>query len=1161
MASGKYQESSSSRFSRCKYQVFLSFRGEDTRKNFTDHLYTALVQARIRTFREDNEIRGGENIDLELQQAIQQSKIAIIVFSKNYASSRWCLDELVMIMERVRTGSCIVFPVFYDVDPSQVRKQTGSFAAAFVEHQKHFKEEMDRVNGWRIALKNVADLGGMDLGDGYEAQFVQSIVEKVSMKLDRKIFQVPLHFIGRDLLINCINSWLQNGSDGAAIVILYGIGGVGKTAIAKSVYNQNFYKFAGKSFLSNVRERSKESNGVVRLQRQLLSDILNKIVDEIHDVDEGIIKIEDALCCRRTFITLDDVDKREQFNAIVDMRNWLCQGSKIIVTTRNKSWITADDEFVEFKVKPLDNEKSLELFSWHTFGQAHPVEDFTDLSWRIVNHCNGLPLAHRVIGSSLSRKRRQVWESILQEMEVIPNCEVQKVLRISYDSLDDDYQKDLFLDIACFFNGMDEDYVSTILDGLGVGATYRVDNLIDRCLLERDQKKRLCMHQLIRDMGRQIARQESPKCQRIWHHTEAFTILKETIQDAEKLRGLTLDMHALMKDNCTEVVCTDSMVRHKYNLFQHCPLPPFLPSEWISEFFFREQVQAGQTSLFPIPSTDVFRKMQNVKFLQLNYMKFYGSYEHFPKNLIWLCWHGFSLRSIPKHFCLEKLVVLDLSKSSLVDAWKGKLSLPKLKILDLRYSRDLIRTPNFSGLPVLEKLILEGCVHLVQIHESIGDLHCLVILNLKNCKSLLELPEEISSLSSLQLLHLDGCSNLDGLNMGLDHHQGLRLLQSDGIVASTSYIESLLLKLFVPSRFSARKNSRFTSFPLPPSLVSLNLSDTPLRFLPENIKDLSTLRFLVLERCNMLQILPELPSNLVVLDVSYCYSLQGLVKQFLFTRARDCDQLVQFQDLIKLDLIQKADTHMFRIMEMVSIEMQPRLFKIQLRNNIFHVLIYNEGNEMLRFHEEGEEGLIQNEFGEHLSFEVSTPAAHRICGFNIFTWFSSTSELNIVTDPFSLVIKNNTKGRSVVFDCYGFLLDLWVEKGWLWISHCKCGVDDLGFDDGDEFSVSVLMDDPRVQIKRIGVRILHEEGGSKNDYNNIQSNNEATTSHSSSCSCSSDSKVITANSRSSFWDNRTLGDGYAAKAGMASQLFRHYFCFTRCNYDLLNVYACFFEKK
>ena len=146
--------------------MFLSFRGSDTRKNFTDHLYTALEKEGIHTFRDDDEIQRGENIDLEIQQAIQQSKLSIIVFSKDYASSRWCLDELVMIMERRRTGSCIVFPVFYDVDPSQVKKQTDSFAAAFAEHEKNLKEEMERVNGWRIALEKATDLGGMILGDG-----------------------------------------------------------------------------------------------------------------------------------------------------------------------------------------------------------------------------------------------------------------------------------------------------------------------------------------------------------------------------------------------------------------------------------------------------------------------------------------------------------------------------------------------------------------------------------------------------------------------------------------------------------------------------------------------------------------------------------------------------------------------------------------------------------------------------------------------------------------------------------------------------------------------------------------------------------------------------------------------------------------------------------
>jgi hypothetical protein len=113
-------------------------------------------------------------------------------------------------------------------------------------------------------------------------------------------------------------------------------------------------------------------------------------------------------------------------------------------------------------------------------------------------------------------------------MEVIPNCEVQKVLRISYDSLDDDYQKGLFLDIACFFNGMDEDDAVRILDGLDKGARFGIDNLIDRCLVEINNDKRLWMHQLVRDMGREIARQESPKCQRIWRHEDAFTVLKGT---------------------------------------------------------------------------------------------------------------------------------------------------------------------------------------------------------------------------------------------------------------------------------------------------------------------------------------------------------------------------------------------------------------------------------------------------------------------------------------------------------------------------------------------------------------------------------------------------------------------------------------------------------
>lgn len=145
----------------------MSFRGEDTRKNVTDHLYTALVQVGFHTFRDDDEIQRGENVGLEIQKAIRESNISIIVFSKDYASSRWCLDELAMIMERKKLFGQHVVPIFYDMDPTHVRKQTGNFGEAFARHEERFKEEMDRVEGWRAALREVADLGGMVLKDGY----------------------------------------------------------------------------------------------------------------------------------------------------------------------------------------------------------------------------------------------------------------------------------------------------------------------------------------------------------------------------------------------------------------------------------------------------------------------------------------------------------------------------------------------------------------------------------------------------------------------------------------------------------------------------------------------------------------------------------------------------------------------------------------------------------------------------------------------------------------------------------------------------------------------------------------------------------------------------------------------------------------------------------
>ena len=147
--------SSSSSTHRWGYDVFLSFRGEDTRNGFTGHLYQALCDNGIYTFI-DNDLPKGEEISEELLKTIERSMISVVVISKNYAGSRWCLDELVKIMQ-CRTNGQLVLPVFYKVSPSEVRKLEGNFAVACTKFEEKFK---NKVQSWRTALSEVANLSG-----------------------------------------------------------------------------------------------------------------------------------------------------------------------------------------------------------------------------------------------------------------------------------------------------------------------------------------------------------------------------------------------------------------------------------------------------------------------------------------------------------------------------------------------------------------------------------------------------------------------------------------------------------------------------------------------------------------------------------------------------------------------------------------------------------------------------------------------------------------------------------------------------------------------------------------------------------------------------------------------------------------------------------------
>uniref|UniRef100_A0A2N9GNB1 TIR domain-containing protein n=1 Tax=Fagus sylvatica TaxID=28930 RepID=A0A2N9GNB1_FAGSY len=165
---------------RWTHDVFLSFRGEDTRNNFTDHLFNALKQKGIFTFRDDEKLERGKSISLELSKAIEKSRFAIVIFSRNYASSTWCLDELVKIVGCMKEIRMTVLPAFYNVDPSNVREQKGAFAQAFVEHEERFKENIDKVQKWRDALTEVANISGCHLKDRLRHKKILLVLDDVN---------------------------------------------------------------------------------------------------------------------------------------------------------------------------------------------------------------------------------------------------------------------------------------------------------------------------------------------------------------------------------------------------------------------------------------------------------------------------------------------------------------------------------------------------------------------------------------------------------------------------------------------------------------------------------------------------------------------------------------------------------------------------------------------------------------------------------------------------------------------------------------------------------------------------------------------------------------------------------------------------------------------
>ncbi|KAI9126410.1 hypothetical protein K1719_002831 [Acacia pycnantha] len=838
---------------RLRWDVFLSFRGADTRDCLTKPLYYELQSRGVRVFLDDVGLDRGDQIAPSLIEAIHDSAASIIIISPDYASSHWCLEELAEICDCGK----LILPVFYGVSPTDVLEQAGPFENSFKVHKA--KRSEDEIIRWRKAMKKVGGIAGWVFKNSSpEEHLIRLLVQRFLKELSNTLVGLAEFTVGLNTRIEELLKLLDMKSNGVRVLGLFGMGGVGKTTLAKALFNRVVVDFEHRSFISSVREASSKDGGLISLRNRIISDISSQVVD-----GDDISAFRRTVNEHRVLIILDDVDDPKQLDALIGKREWFYEGSRIVVTTRDTQALPETHVNVSYEVKVLDDSDSLELFCYHAMRRKKPGDkNLFNLSKEIVSLTGRLPLALEVFGSMLFGKTRQEdWVDAVEKLKDIQPGNLQEVLKISYEGLDEQ-EKCIFLDIACLFvqMRMKREDVIDVLRGCRYGGEIAIAVLTEKCLIKIREDETVWMHDQIRDMGRQIVVEENlvdPGMRsRLWDRSEILAVLRNS-KGSRSIQGMVLDL----EKRCTE----DNRGAISWNNLK-CGSSFSNALEFLKQMHNKYFKRVDKDKEVAVLQTKSFKSMMNMVLLQINYLRLEGKFKYFPAELKWLQWHGCPLKRMPFDFWPRELTVLDLTRSYIEKLWNRKsYKVPEnLMVMNLSYCYHLEALPDLSGCRRLEKIVLMNCIKLSRIHKSVGNLITLRHLNLTLCTELTELPNDISGLKNLESLFLSDCYKLKSLPRNMASLKSLRKLLANG-TALTELPETIfrLEKLEILMLNGCQYLKRLPgNIGLLCSLQELSLNQSGLEELPNSVGRLKNLEKLGLMHCCSLTEIPDSIGNL-----------------------------------------------------------------------------------------------------------------------------------------------------------------------------------------------------------------------------------------------------------------------------------------------------------